>query len=246
PTFVKIHGDYPGVTTLDWQVLSDGESYASVALIDVDPQTVAVNVAPETTPLMLAVDSDEPVNINLGDAVHDSDGDELTITEFVQTDNRFQQDGFDVVYRASGFVGQEIAYYTVDDGQGGSTIGTVSITVSDANPVTPNTAPEASDIEKSLGQGERIQIDISPSVADVDGDEVQLHKLAATSGRATIIDPNTIEYNAAQFSGQDSFIYVVKDNKGGFAQAEVKLDVAAAEVILPLATQPLTLAMSQG
>uniref|UniRef100_UPI00037C891C Ig-like domain-containing protein n=1 Tax=Psychromonas ossibalaenae TaxID=444922 RepID=UPI00037C891C len=237
--------DHAGVTALSWLITQEGKTYSSVFYLAV--QDVSSSSTPPTAAdIRRSTDSETSISIDLSQAVSDADGDTLTISMFAQSPDRFTLDGMDVTYTPSGYVGNDIAMYSVEDGSGGFAIGQISVIVNDANPPVPNTPPTADDHAVSLNQGESLDIDISTLVSDSDGDDVSLTKLIAASGRASITDAKTITYSSGSFSGLDSFVYIVSDGKGGIAQAEIQVTVNPVAVPPPLQTNPLVLSMTAG
>ncbi|MEL4474413.1 Ig-like domain-containing protein, partial [Shewanella algae] len=237
--------DYPGLTELQWQIVQDEQHFSSIALLAVQDDT-PTNQAPEAEPIVLSTLSDTPLTIDLAAVLSDADDDALSITSFVQAGERFEQQGMTVTYSPNGYVGNDAALYSVDDGRGGTAIGQISIVVNDANPVEPNTPPTAANHNVSLEQGSVVEVDIRPLVDDADGDSVVLNRLLAASNRATISDSHTITYYGAGFSGEDSLIYVVSDGRGGFAQAEIDFTVTEVDAPAPLQLLPVVRDMTVG
>ncbi|WP_019617271.1 Ig-like domain-containing protein, partial [Psychromonas ossibalaenae] len=237
--------DHAGVTALSWEITQESKTYSSTFYLAVQDVS-SPNTPPKAANIRRSTDNETPVSIDLSQAVSDADGDTLTISMFVQSADRFTQNGMDVKYTSSGYVGNDIAMYSVEDGRGGFAIGYISVVVTDANPPVPNTPPTAENHAVFLNQGESLDIDISTLVSDSDGDDVSLTKLIAASGRASITDAKTITYSSGSFSGLDSFVYMVSDGKGGIAQAEIQVNVHPVKVPAPLQTNPLVLSMTAG
>ncbi len=104
-----------------------------------DTDTVAVSVAPNNVPVFdgpsLDRDADkrQAINIDILDAYSDPDGDTLTLTiddTGTAGSVKLEADGT-VTYKSKGnFTGPDAFAYTVDDGNGGQVLGTVTVTVS--------------------------------------------------------------------------------------------------------------------
>ncbi|MGS0695673.1 Ig-like domain-containing protein [Shewanella sp. 0m-4] len=239
-TKVTLKADYSGVTQLVYQVMSQGKSYQAEILLGIE-EPVASNSKPTAELVSSSLLSDHTFSINLNDVLHDADGDELTIVDLTQSADRFTLSNLQLTYKPNGFVGSDLALYGVIDGKGGVTVGQVVMTVSDANPVAPNQLPIALDYQTSVVQGDPLVIDVSGLISDPDEDEIQLSDLKATSGRAVLLSRslNTIEYDSTGFFGDDSFIYVISDNKGGYASGEISVHVEPLPTPLPLSLTPL-------
>uniref|UniRef100_UPI0031F4A907 Ig-like domain-containing protein n=1 Tax=Shewanella algae TaxID=38313 RepID=UPI0031F4A907 len=242
---VTFTASHPGIAQLTWRIEQNGTTYQSVGLVAISA-VQTTNTAPTANDIVLSTQSDTPLSIDLASSVSDSDGDTLSVVAFSQVGARFVQNDFAVTYTPNGYVGTEVALYGVSDGQGGVAVGHISIVVNDAHPVTPNTPPTASDHSLTVAQGSTTLIDITPLVSDADGDTVVLHSLAATSGRATVVNAHTVQYQPGSFSGTDSFVYQVADGNGGVAQAQILLTVTPLVVPAPLNVTPQVLAMTEG
>jgi large repetitive protein len=125
---------------------------------------------------------------------------------------------------AANFNGTDTFRYTVSDGRGGVSTGTVTMTVASVNDAPTTQNASASGNEDTVITG-------ALSASDVDGDQLGF-ALAPNGGPAhgtVTIDPNgTYSYVPnANFNGTDAFTYTVSDGKGGTATATVSLNVAA-------------------
>ncbi|GIU06617.1 MULTISPECIES: Ig-like domain-containing protein [unclassified Shewanella] len=246
-TKVTFKADYSGITQLEYEVVSQGQSYQADILLGIQ-DIAASNSAPIAELVSRSLLSDGTQSIELNEVIYDADGDELTIIELSQTAERFSLVGTSLIYKPNGFVGSDFAMYGVVDGRGGVTVGQVVMTVSDASPTEPNQIPVALNHKTSVMQGDKLAIDVSELISDPDGDSLKLVDLRATSGRAVLseITANTIQYDASSFTGEDSFLYVVSDKKGGYAAAEISIYVEPLPIPVPLSLTPLVFDFTVG
>lgn len=238
--------DYAGLTELDWHITENDQSYSSKMLLAVQ-ELQEDNIAPTASPVLLETLSDKSVTYDLSQNIADADGDSLTIGSLVQLSGRFSINGTVITFSPDNFVGYDVAYYSVSDGRGGIAIGQISVVVNDAHPVQPNTKPIAHNQFVTLKQGESLLIQTANWAEDADGDTVVLETLLADSGRAQITGANSITYTAGEnFNGEDSFVYIVTDGNGGYAQAVVNVIVEPTQTLEPLSLHPLLLEMTVG
>ena len=152
----------------------------------------------------------------------DADGDTLTLTA-VSTEGSgtvaLNSDGISVDYTPSAdFVGQEIITYTVSDGTGNSTTGTLLVYMSypaGANPPIAN--PDFIDIDQNSSM---ISVDVLANDYDVDGDTLTLTGVS-TEGSGTVAlnsDGVSVDYTAqTDFTGEEIVTYTISDGTGNSA-----------------------------
>ncbi len=117
--------------------------------------------------------------------------------------------------------GSDSFTYTIEDGNGGSRIYTVSVTVT---PV--NDAPTAADAAITTLE-DTIKTGTLPQAHDVDGDTVTYAKAADPAhGTVSIEADGSYTYKpAADYNGKDSFSYTVSDGQGGSNTYTVEVTV---------------------
>ena len=110
----------------------------------------------------------------------------------------------------------------VDDGNGGTAVSKVNLTVT---PV--NDAPVASDA--SVITDEDNAIDIVATATDVDGDPLTYRVLVAAEHGTVVVNPNgTFTYTPEEnYNGADSFKYVANDGTVDSNEATVSINVDA-------------------
>lgn len=170
----------------------------------------------------------------------DADGDTLTVTQIngtaITTTTPVSVTGGVVSLGADGrltftptanYNGAPTFTYTVSDGAGATSTGTVNGTVTAVNdvPVATNdtfTMPE---------DGTPAVINVRANDTDVDGDTLTVTAVngtaitaagvAVTGGLVTLVGGNLVFTPAANYNGTPSFTYTVVDGKGGTATATV-------------------------
>ncbi len=180
----------------------------------------------------------------------DLDGDPLSITQIngiaITVGNSVAIASGSVTLNAGGtltftpnlnFTGPVSFDYTVADGQGGTDIGTVAISV------TPANDPPVADDELGLSTPEDTpltNIDVLTGDTDLDGDPLsvtQINGIAITVGNSVAIASGSVTLNAGgtltftpnlNFTGPVSFDYTVADGQGGTDIGTVAISVTPA------------------
>lgn len=229
-----------GVDQITYGVTDGNGAYAlGTIYINVsDANSSAANTAPTAADYAFNTDDESPVDIDLSalGLVADADGDTVILQRVAGSERASRVNDTVLRYTPNGFVGAERFVYLVTDNKNGYALAEISVTVSDANPPTPNTAPVATDVvADTISSGASTQIDLSGYVSDVDGDALTLYSVLGAQGHANIstTQPLVIDYVASGVSGMDKFVYTVTDGKGGFAQAQVQINVQGEPVVPP-------------
>ena len=119
------------------------------------------------------------------------------------------------------FYGADSFTFTVDDGEGGTETGKVTIEVT---PV--NDAPEAADDARTIDENEQVAVTALANDTDVDGDALTAHLVAGAShGTARCAGTQCTYRPLSNFVGMDSFTYRACDPSGACAEAVVTIDV---------------------
>jgi len=213
--------------------VSDGNGGTSTGTISVD--VAAVNDAPVTADVTVPGSEDNTIAGQL--AATDVDGDALTYAlapnggpaNGVVTVN---PDGSYSYTPAANFNGTDSFTYTVSDGNGGTTTGTITLDVAAVNDA-PTTAGGSASIVEDTTLNLRLRGD------DIDGDALTFG-LAQNGGPAhgtvTVNPDGTFSYTpAGDFVGSDSFVYTVNDGNGGTTQGVFSIEVMAAPNTDPIA-----------
>ena len=129
----------------------------------------------------------------------------------------------------TGFTGADTFSYTIEDSSGStSNVATVTITVID-----PNNVPVVVDDSVSTDEDNAVDISVLSNDSDSDGslDPASLTVISSPSNGTTSVNSTTgiITYTpTANFTGSDSFTYLVQDNEGASSStATVSITVNA-------------------
>ncbi len=206
--------------------ISDGNGGTSTGGVDLT--VTAVNDAPVATSDTLSVGEDSgPVTLDLLANDSDVENDTLTVTDVTGAANgSITSPGGAWTYTpAPDFSGTETLDYTVDDGNGGTDSGTMTVTVT---PVPD--PPVANDDTISLPEDSvDTPLDLLGNDVDVDGDTLTVTAVTgAVNGTLTEQSPGVWTYTPdADWNGTESLGYDVSDGNGGTDTATATLTVAA-------------------
>ncbi len=214
--------DFNGTDSFTYQ-MDDGNGGTDQATVTID--VTPVNDAPvamddsETTPEEMMLSADVSPNDT------DVDGGMPTFSLVSGTANgtlMFNADGTYTYLPDTDFDGTDSFTYEINDGNGGTDQGTVTI---DVSPI--NDAPVAMDDTASVQEDVMLSDDVSPNDTDVDGGAPTFTLVSGTTnGTLTFNADGTYTYLPnADFNGADSFTYEMNDGNGGTDQATVMITV---------------------
>lgn len=235
--------DYFGPDSFTYSI-EDGGGGTATATVNVtvnpvndDPVAVDDNVSTdEDTPLAL----DNLLIVDPNDS--DVDGDSLTIigvTTAAQGTTSVKA-GFITYTPNPDYNGPDSFSYTISDGNGGTAMAVVNVTV---NPV--NDDPVAVDDNATTDEDTLLTLDatdlVDPNDTDVDGDTLTITNVGNPTNGSTSLISGIIEYQPnPDYFGPDSFSYTIDDGNGGSATATVFVTV------LPVLDPPLNLTVTRG
>lgn len=203
-----------GSTTVDEMILTVSSNHSPVA---VDDMAVVQIGSSETIIDVLANDSDA------------DQGDVLSIVSFTQgAHGAVAAAGTGLSYTPNAdYFGADSFTYTITDSK---TTATATVTVTVNRP--PVAAPDAAQTEVSLA----VTIPVLANDDDPDGDLVVLDSVGlATNGAVTANLDGTVTYTpTAGWTGQDQFMYTIKDGKGGSCTADVGVVVNPRFVLIDI------------
>ena len=230
-----------GSATVAVRVADDGGT-ANGGVDTSPPQTftitvAAVNDAPVANPDGAGVDEDDPAGVSFNVLTNDTDvdvGDTLSVSTFdgsTLTGGTLTSNGggsFTYVPFA-GFGGTDTFSYTASDGNGGTSIAAVTLTV-----VAQPDAPDAAVDGYTTPQDTTLPVG-APGVlandADEDGDVLTVQTtpiVSPTNGNLTLRSDGSFTYvPASGFAGTDSFTYRVDDGTGLTDDAVVTITVSS-------------------
>ncbi len=220
---------YSGADTFQYEI-ADGRGMRARALV-----TITVG-APNNKPVAVsdrdAVDKNGSIVINVAANDYDPDGDTVRLIEhpIVVTPNHggsaIRVSGTSVNYTpAHDFSGEEQFMYEIADGRGKRARATVTVRVG-----LPNAVPQANGDDFELMANQATNLDVVANDTDPDGDPLALVSTPIASppshGTAVRLSDTQLAYRpAAEYKGPDSFDYLIRDHRGGWARATVRLTV---------------------
>jgi len=217
---------FSGTDSFTYQI-SDGNGGQAVATVTVGVSDL--NVAPTAVADQAQLPQGQSIDIAVLANDVDPDGDSLSVSialppangsATVLPDNRISYTP------VASFFGADSIGYVIDDGAGGTSAATVSITIT---AVVVNNPPTASDDIAQATQGQAVNFNILANDSDPDGDSLTVAITAPpANGTAVVLPDNRISYtSAAAFAGVDSIGYTVDDGNGASDTATVSITVVA-------------------
>ncbi|MDG0980209.1 MAG: Ig-like domain-containing protein, partial [Halieaceae bacterium] len=211
---------------------------------DTEGQTAEATVTIEVIPDNFApiANDDEAITIYEGEVAPaqdvlandtDADGDTLTVVSAGATSGAVTINSDDTLSYTpnSGFTGDDVVTYTIDDGRGARDTASFVVSVLPNVPDAPaNQAPSANnDSPLSTDFGVALDvIDVLANDYDPDGDKLTVVQAGANHGVVTINADSTLRYVPNEgFSGSDIIKYTISDGKGGRDDATLTVTVAA-------------------
>ncbi|MEM6487702.1 MAG: Ig-like domain-containing protein [Pseudomonadota bacterium] len=189
------------------------------------PQPQPQNTAPVVEDDTAAVTAGETVMVDVLANDSDADGDTLTLSLVTVGDGldvTMQEGGMLEVSTEAAYAGTTTVTYAVDDGNGGTAEGTLSVSVEAA----PNTAPVARDDTVTLGHHQGRAIRVLNNDNDADGDDLTLSLVSVTDGLfAEVRDDRMFVRGDWTYSGQGTVVYGIDDGNGGTDTAEINVTV---------------------
>ncbi len=218
--------NYNGADSFTY-VASDGAGGTTIATVSltVNPQ----NDAPVAVGDVFSLNEDLGLTLNpaqlLGNDT-DIDGNALSVLSVQGATHGSVAivDGQVVFTPAADYNGPASFTYTISDGAGGTSTGTVTLTV---NPV--NDTPVA--VADAFTFNEDNALTLSPASllgndTDIDGNALSIQSVqSASHGSVAIVDGQVVFTPAANYNGPASFTYTVSDGAGGTSIATVSLTV---------------------
>jgi len=220
--------NFYGADSFDY-TLNDGQGGTDIGTVSLD--VASVNDAPVAVDDTFSGNEDEAITGSLLGNDSDIDGGTLSaVAETITTANggtvTINTDGTFSYQGAANFYGTDSFDYTLNDGQGGTDIGTVSLDVASVND-----APVAMDDTFSGNEDEEITGNVLSNDSDIDGGTLTVtpQTITTANGGQLILNANgTFSYlGATNFHGTDSFSYTITDGQGGTAMANATLHVAS-------------------
>jgi hypothetical protein len=212
---------YP-ITIIGSFTLQRAGSNAIVPVMSASAPTVGADTATTT--------QGKPVKINVLGNDSAANGGKLTIISVGKPQfGTATTDGKTVTYTPNAnFTGTDTFSYVISDGKGGTSTGSVAITVNAPGGGSNNQPPTAANDSVTTKAGVAVTIDVLANDSDPDGDSLTITTDGPPShGTATVNHGKIIYTPAAGFSGMDTFTYIISDGKGGTATGSVSIIVNA-------------------
>ncbi len=218
--------DYTGIDSFTVEV-SDGNGGTEISTITIT--VTPANDAPTVPDYSVTTPEDTPVS---GKVVgSDKDGDTLTYKKIAEPTNGTVVDSVygDWEYTPNlNFIGIDIFKVEVSDGNGGTAISTITITVTPAN--DPPTVPDY-----SVTTPENTPVSGKVVGIDVDGDMLTYSKASEPSNGKVVAnaDGTWIYTPNKSYTGTDSFTVEVSDGNGGTAISTITIKITPVKDTTP-------------
>jgi Ca2+-binding RTX toxin-like protein len=209
--------------------IEDGHGGSATATVEID--VVQGNTAPVAAADSVTATEDTPLVVTAASLLAndtDANGDSLTIIAVGNaTNGTVNLDGGNVVFTpVENYNGPASFEYTIGDGRGGTSTGTVNVDV-----VAVNDAPTAADDTVAATEDIPLVLTAASLLAndtDIDGDALTITAVGgATNGTVSLNGGNVVFTPDANYNGPASFTYTVSDGQGGTSTATVNINVAA-------------------
>ena len=217
--------NYHGVETFTYKA-NDGTQ-------DSEPATVSIRVNPVNDPPTAADDAfatseDAAVNGDVLTNDRDVDGNPLSAAAGTAPAHGtlvLNANGSFTYTPNADFTGADAFSYTVTDGNGGSAVGNVTVTVNGANDAPVAKADMTTVSEDSANNA----VDVLANDVDADGDALTVTAVTQGAHGSVAVAGGGVSYTPApNFTGTDSFTYTIGDGQGGVATAAVDVAVTPA------------------
>ena len=214
--------NYNGTDSIGYTV-SDGHGNTATAAVHVTINPVEDPPSAHHDFVTVAEDGSASVDVTLNDT--DPDGDTLTVIGHSPPANGTVTFTGNVATYVpnSNFTGQDTFEYTIDDGHGVTSTAGVFVTVT-----ASNDAPTANDDQLTTPEDTEGDVDLLANDSDPEHDPLTVVSFTQpTSGTVTLTGSLASYVPAANYNGQDSFRYTVRDPSGATASATVHITVLA-------------------
>ena len=216
--------DYNGPDSFEVTITDpNGETSTSTVNVNVAP----VNDAPDAVNDVAETDEETTVTIDVLENDMDVDGDDLTITAASVPSEQGTVDivNNELVYTpAEDFFGEATISYSITDGNGGTDVAEVTVTVNNVND-----DPVAVDDIAETDEDTPVTIDVLDNDEDADGDDLTIldASVPAEEGTVEIIDNELVFTPAENFNGPATITYTVDDGNGGTDEGTATVNVGA-------------------
>ena len=224
----NINGSETFTYTVRDQTGASAVATVTVGLTAVNDNPVAVNDSLST---VKTTDVEVFIPVLTNDTLGPDTGETLIVTQVGTASQggtvRVATAGSGVVYTPrSGFTGNETFTYTISDGNGGTSIATVTVTVSPAVPPPTVVGESFTIVEDAAAADFNV---LANDTAPVTSDTLTISDAKSNDGTATITNNGTRVSFAprANFNGQATVVYTVRSTNGGLANGTATFTVTA-------------------
>jgi VCBS repeat-containing protein len=215
--------NYYGADSFTYRA-NDGLVNSNTATVNID--VIGVNddpVANDDTASVTEDSTNNQIDVLAND--EDIDEDVLTIvTVGTPSQGSTTTDGNYVYYTpTANYYGSDSFTYTISDGNGGTDIGTVTVTVTGVND-----APNANDDSATVNEDStNNQINVLANDNDPDGDNLDVTAITQPSNGTASFTIDFVFYSPnPQYTGPDQFTYTISDGNGGSDTATIFITVS--------------------
>lgn len=211
--------DYSGPASFQYTI-TDGLVTATAT---VSLTIAAVNDAPNAVDDILSTTEDTPVVGMVATNDTDVDGGPLTVSATTNgAHGTVTAAGNTVTYTpAANYFGNDQFTYTINDGAGGTSVATVTVTISSVNDL-PLAAPDTLMTDEDVAAS----IDVKANDSDADGDSLSVVSVTPAAHGTVVLVLGVPKYTPApDYNGPDMFGYAVSDGQGGLSNGTVTIAV---------------------
>ncbi len=198
--------NYNGTDSFTYTV-SDGNGGSATGTVNIT--VTSVNDAPSASADSATTAEDTAKSISVLTNDSDPDGDTLSVTAVTQPAHgsvTFTASG--VTYTpAANYNGADSFTYTISDGNGGTSTGTVSISIT-----AVNDPPVAISDAGTTREGVAVTVSVLANDSDIEGSALTVTGVSTPTHGSASFSPSSVTYTpAANFNGVDTFTYTVSD-----------------------------------
>ena len=215
--------DYVGSDIITYTV-SDGNGGTAIGTIGI--QVTDVNDAPQAGVVgkIVSAEDAEATGIDVLGVATDVDGDALEVLSASAGNGAvtINSDGTLTYTPEGNYFGPDTITYTVSDGRGGMSDGTVDVIVTPVNDAPITFAVPT----QTVWEDGQVTIDVVSDATDADGDALTAATATAENGTVRVNGDGTITYSPnTNFQGNDTVTYTIDDGRGGTATGTLTVSV---------------------
>jgi len=204
----------------------DDDMEANGLIDDPGAPVLTENTPPSAVADNYSTTEDAPVTFDPLTNDEDEDGHSFTLLTMGAPSSGTIEDNGDGTFTLtpeSEFSGTITVSYTIQDSEGASSSGTITINVNGTNDAPVAVADEGATPEETA-----LELDVVANDTDIDGDVLTVSVVAdPDNGTAVVNESGTITYTPDdEFAGTDTFTYTISDGNGGTSTATITITVS--------------------